>query len=115
MISFIGGPAEKAVLSLRRTPIFLRVVIDRDGTVDALDQLDDKPRPSEQVYVYRIDGNGPTGFACSRGKGCSRLATYRYYEKQPAADVLHDWTKWSEWTEAEYKTAAGAATTTPAE
>lgn len=46
MTTFTDGPAAETVLELRRAPKFLRVVRDADGTVDALDQLNDTPKPS---------------------------------------------------------------------
>jgi hypothetical protein len=51
---FIDGPAAGTVLSLKRSPLFLRAVQDPlDGKWDALDQLDDAPRPGERIVVYR--------------------------------------------------------------
>jgi len=101
MITFTDGPAEGATLSLRRTPIFLRVVVDAKGVVDALDQLDDEIRPGETAFVYRIDEDGRRGFVCSRGKGggCRRMATYRLHTEQADQATLSDNELWGEWTE----------------
>lgn len=55
MAAFVDGPAEGLRLSLRRCPMYLRLVLDRStGGWDALDQPDDAPRESEDVYVYEI-------------------------------------------------------------
>ena len=99
MITFIDGPAAGNALDLQRTPVFLRVVIDKDGTVEALDQLDDKPRPSEAIHVYRIIGQPGRGIACSRGKGCRpfMVAEYRLWCKQPRGTEARDNAKWKEW------------------
>lgn len=55
--NFTNGPAAPLILSIRRYPVLLRVV--RDISVDppkwdALDQLDDKAKETEQIYVYRL-------------------------------------------------------------
>jgi len=102
MIAFFDGPAQGTTLNLRRAPYFLRVVVDEDGSIDALDQLDDVIRETETAYVYVLDGEPSIhGFVCSRGanKGCRRLldATYRLYDEQPDDDVLRDNAAWVEW------------------
>jgi hypothetical protein len=49
----VNAPAGGATLSLRRAPLYVRVVIDREsGRVDALDRLGDEPRESEDVDVH---------------------------------------------------------------
>lgn len=106
MITFWDGPAKGEKLSLGRAPEFLRVVIDADGTIDALDQLDDQPEPDEEIYVYRqIPGTLSGGFACTRGKGCRRLifADYRLCETQPEAAVLRDNVRWQAWCHATWE------------
>ena len=55
MIQFLDGPAAGHPMRLRRAPIFLRVVVDeKTGEVDALDQINDSPRPGEAMHAYRI-------------------------------------------------------------
>lgn len=101
MIRFLDGPAADSVLSLGRAPFFLRVVIDTDGAVDALDQLDDTVRESETPHAYVLVGGVGRAIACSRGRGggCrpSAVAKYRHYENQPAEEVLRDNARWQEW------------------
>jgi hypothetical protein len=55
VIRFLDGPAAREVLMLRRAPLFLRAVFNprkKAEPWDALDQLDDEPKPHEQVHVY---------------------------------------------------------------
>ncbi len=107
MINFNGGPAGGATLELRRAPLFLRVVIDESDNVDALDQLADKPRPNETVYVYRRTRHDGTMFLCGRshGRGCrvTAVATYEYYlpvfQEEPVD--FRDTTEWRAWCEAQ--------------
>ena len=58
MTTFIDGPAKGQHLALKRAPRFLRVVV-ADGKWDALDQIEDEPRPGELVYAYEV--HGPVG------------------------------------------------------
>ena len=99
MITFVDGPAAGVSLSLQRTPMLLRVVTEACGAVDALDQLDDEPRPGESICVYQIVGLPRRGIACSRGKGCRPfvVAEYRLCSDQPIGDEARD--GWPEWAE----------------
>lgn len=108
MMHFHGGPAHEASLGLSRAPLFLRVVIDQAGKVDALDQLEDRPRAGEMVYVYRRTGDvthvhlqmaGPGG----RGRRCrwELFAQYQIHEHQPSEATLRDQHRWQEWAQTE--------------
>jgi len=101
MITFEDGPAAGVVLELRRAPPFLRVVIDRKtGEVDALDQLDDRPRPGEEIHVYRRAGRARRYHvkACRRSEsGYVLQARYRQHEEQPADHVGRDCKSWQNW------------------
>jgi hypothetical protein len=99
MIRFRIGPADGKILELRRAPLFLRVVVDSDGTVDALDQLDDEPKPTETIHVYRRDGEAGRGIACTRGKGCVPFVTadYIYHHEQPTDDEARNRERWVDW------------------
>jgi len=48
MVVFMEGPADGQRLMLRRIPIMLRVVQNRSGEWDALNELDDGRRWSER-------------------------------------------------------------------
>lgn len=106
MVTFTDGPAVRATLALGRAPIYLRVVVDEtDGKVDALDQLDDTPGPSERVHVYRRRRYGGVIFACARGhrKGddhaCSGQYVIAEYEHLEGIDgeQLRETDAWREW------------------
>lgn len=57
MTRFEDGPAAGVNLSLRRAPMFLRVVQNNQtGEWDALDQLDDTPEKNETIFVYKVHG-----------------------------------------------------------
>lgn len=99
MIRFCGGPAHGKCLDLRRAPLFLRVVIDKDGTVDALDQVADEPSPTETTHVYVRNGDVGRGLACTRGKGCIPFVTaeYHYSPDQPTDEEIRDNARWQAW------------------
>ena len=101
MITFLDGPAEGKQLSLSRAPYFLRVVIDADGGVDALDQLDDEIRPGETPHVYYQSEAIAHAIVCSRGRGCrsEHIANYKLFEEQPPQELLADNARWGEWAE----------------
>lgn len=109
MTSFTDGPAKDKVLQLKRAPVFLRVVIKGD-TVDALDQVDDKPEPDETIHVYMRDGQA--GFVHLDGRDAKTgkrwgktfaTAEYKLYDVQPDDATLRDRAKWQEWCAAEWK------------
>lgn len=107
-VHLVDGPAAGTYLGLHRCPVYLRVVIDRTtGKVDALDQLDDAPRPGEALHVYQ--GDPPTLFAlradiivCVRGEhgGLAAAATAKG-EYHHLADVdgehLRGTATWRAW------------------
>lgn len=89
---------------LQRAPIFLRVVIDQDGTVDALDQLDDEPRPGETVHVYeQVPGTHSRAHLCIRGEGRGASGWYEIAEYTHRPDVdgeqLRDRDAWQTWAD----------------
>lgn len=108
MTTFTAGPAKGKTLMLQRASIFLRVVVGPDGEVDALDQLDDEPRPDERLYAYRFskDGGSIHINSCdSRGHrngGFFRIAEYSPVEPQPADDQMRTQAAWVAWTRASY-------------
>jgi hypothetical protein len=105
MSRFMDGPAAGATLCLRRAPYFLRVVIDADGPIDALDLLDDATRPGETPYCYRLTDQPTHAIYCSRGKGCraEAIGTYLLHDPQPPEHTMRDNTAWQTWTKGEYE------------
>lgn len=99
---FVDGPASGARLALARVPIYLRVVIDGDGKVDALDQLDDEPRPGECIYVYRRTS---WGHICARGGSGGASGVFGVYVQVPwpefAGVDLSDREQWAKWANAQ--------------
>jgi len=99
MTRFLDGPAQGTTLRLARSPMFLRVVIDAAGNVDALDQLDDDVRTGETAHVYKLFGDIGSVITCSRGRGCrmEQIAEYRLHTKQPGQELLRDNQAWQTW------------------
>ena len=102
MTLFDDGLAKGKGLTLRRSPVFLRVT-EKDGEFDALDQLDDQPAPGETIHVYLrvgepgfcfVDGTDKqgrrTGYRCA-------FAHYRLYDPQPIREEAWDTSLWREW------------------
>lgn len=114
-VTFAGGPADGRECWLQRAPLFLRIVVDRRAelkrngkppaaAIDALDLLDDEPRPHEDVYVYRCAWSTPPAHICMRGRGChtSVSAAYHYVDDVDAQELgLGDTETWREWAERE--------------
>ncbi len=106
-IKFLDGPAAGELLSLGRCPLYLRVThhLAGDGahTFDALDQLDDRPDPAEEVWAYKKasdDGWVHYDYTDKQGRRRGRteqLASYAYLYEQPPEDVLRDNAKWAAW------------------
>ena len=107
MIRFIDGPVAGAVLSLRRTPVMLRVVEGRDDIIDALDELDDDPKPSETIYVYML-ASVPQTVHIDRGEINGRhvgewhtTAEYTVWPQQPTDDQMRTTDAWRAWVESQ--------------
>jgi len=112
---FRDGPAKDVRLELLRTPVFLRAVLDQATSEwDALDLLDDVPKRTETVFVYRLDGDVSRGIACGRG-GCRSFfrAEYVLHESQPDQESVRDTAFWHRWTEQEYARLTAAKPQTP--
>ena len=106
MIVFDDGPAAGVSLQLRRAPLFLRVVIDKQtGEVDALDQLGDQPRLGETIHAYRRVTNELQYHmrACKDGSGWYSSARYQLHDEQPADHVGRDRESWREWTQYQWE------------
>ena len=100
MVSLVDGPAADETLALRRAPRLLRVVRSRNGKWDALDQLDDEPKPTETIFVYERMNIPRMGHMCMSPRsqsGWYAIANYRLFQDQPADEIMRDTQKWREW------------------
>ena len=100
MSRFADGPAAGVFLAIARAPLFLRVVKADGGEWDALDQLDDQPRPGETITVYlrasepaliHVDLSNP------RRGYWMQSAEYRVLVQQPPRDRIDGTENWQEW------------------
>lgn len=103
MIEFLDGPAKGATLTLRRAPMYLRVVYSgRAGSidVDALDQLSDMPNAAESIVAYRRVGKAGSvhinAGRCGRS-GVYATARYEVVNPQPDDTTLRERERWREW------------------
>lgn len=99
MTHFEDGPAKDKTLMLKRAPRFLRVV-EENGQFDALDQLDDEPRPNENIYAYeRVGEVGMIHINAGRKNhgGLFTMATYRYIKDQPKDINMRNRDQWQLW------------------
>jgi hypothetical protein len=104
MTKFLNGPAAGQHLSLGRSPYFLRVCRTSAGKWDALDQLDDTPKPTEEIHVYRrattpmtmhVDGRDPkTGKRFGRW---TSIADYVLHDEQPDDPTARNPDAWPQW------------------
>jgi hypothetical protein len=102
MIIFLDGPAAGVNLDLRRSPIMLRVVQDARGNWDALDQLDDEPKPGESIHVYKLAKHRGTIHICARGRGKNlsgwyQMADYGFFAEQPGDQHTRTAGAWAAW------------------
>lgn len=102
MTTFTNGPALKAMLLLKRHPIYLRVIRDAKGKFDALDQLNDTPAEGERIIVYRLVSKEGGAFVdwTEKGRrvgGYFPCATYELCEVQPDHATASDTTAWRKW------------------
>lgn len=106
MIEFVDGPASGVSLRLFRTPIMLRVVRSQKGEWDALDQVDDSPKPDEAICVYKMQAFRGRAFICRRPKSASGLylmATYSYFADQPTDAECRSNEAWGEWCKQQFE------------
>lgn len=100
MTTFQDGPAAGQKLMLKRAVMFLRVTYE-SGKWDALDQLTDKAKETEELFAYRIVGvPGHCHIRASGGRsGFYVMATYKLVEPQPTDAQMRDNEAWSKWVE----------------
>lgn len=107
MTRFDDGPAKGQSLTLERSPLYLRVVVDTGGKADALDQLDDEPKADEALYAYRRVSVGTMHVSYSEGgrrKGhWEELVSYALCGVQPDERAMRDTALWRQWCDGQAK------------
>lgn len=113
MCRLIDGPAKGKWLRIKRFPLFLRVVIAADGTVDALDQLEDQPREGEKIHVYiRVSSPSMVHVDGTRWDKVKKrnvrfgewfeTADYKHHKDAPADAVMRSPKDWPDWCQKTY-------------
>ncbi len=98
MLKLIDGPCAGTYL-VQRAPVYLRAVLDNvTGETDVLDQIDDLPKLTESIFVYRLQGeagwmhlNGP------KIKGFYATGEYKYLGLEVDGEQFRSTEKWQEW------------------
>jgi hypothetical protein len=100
MLQLLDGPCQGTYLC-KRSPVYLRAVIDDKGEKDVLDQIEDTPRDLETIYVYKRDG--AAGWIHLNGTKVHGYYAMGSYNHLPEVDgeTLRDNDKWQEWAVAQ--------------
>lgn len=108
MTKFQDGPAKGSTLMLKRTPIFLRVT-EVLGVFDALNELDDVPRPEEKLYCYKFAVHrGNAHINAGRGRsGFYPMVDYAICDRQPTDAQMRDNKSWAAWCDSQPEAKAG--------
>jgi hypothetical protein len=87
---------------LKRTPLWLRVVIDGNGKVDALNEVKDEPREGETVYVYALSAYlGATHIRAKKGGGFYPNVEYKLAYEGETGPALYARKGWEAWCESQ--------------
>lgn len=98
MTTFLDGPGKGTTLMLRRAPMFLRVVVNGKGIVDALDQPDDISHAAEMVFAYEMVGEPMTMHVRRTGGGGFYAGgEYKLCSPQPTEGELRSTQLWIRW------------------
>jgi hypothetical protein len=110
MTSFIDGPCKGQSMLIKRSPLYMRVTMRNHlgkVQIDALDQLNDTPMPSEVCFAYRIAPDeeqmsfGSVHIKCSgsakSASGFYKVVSYAFVKEQPAQDVMRNNELWRNW------------------
>lgn len=91
-------PFSRSMLFVQRAPIYLRFVIDPNGKLDALDQLDDVPKSNEYIVAAKFYRNGSVHLdGTVKGHRVGQWIHVRYYaalENQPEQSILQSRSSW---------------------
>lgn len=100
-------------LMIRRAPPLLRFVVTGDDsrTLDALDQLDDTPKPGERVIVARREKEATPchmkfGGKAKGNSGWYLMVKYTSVADPPPDAVVRDTERWRDWCRERAKRAA---------
>jgi len=97
MLQLIDGTC-KGTYFCKRVPVFLRAVEDGNGNKDVLDLIDDTPKPTEKVYVYKLEGEpGWMHIHGTKIHGFYATGTYRHMPDVDGETLRNneDWQKWA--------------------
>ena len=103
MVQLVDGPCQCAYM-VKRAPRYIRAVKDKlTGETDLLDQIEDTPNDSEEVFVYKLEeGTSGTVHLDGRGKNGKRFGGWyamREYRHLPEVngEELRDNNVWQAW------------------
>ena len=101
MTRFQDGPAVGQALMLHRAARFLRVtksIVSGVDKWDALDQLEDQPKPNETLFAYEIV-NKPIMCHVNAGRrtGFYPMAKYKFVNPQPTDADMRTEEAWDAW------------------
>lgn len=98
-VRFTDGPAAGVCLQLRRAPVMLRMVRDRAGKWDALNELDDEVRAGEEVFLYIVESVSSYHLKSSmRGaSGWWYSGSYRQFPEQVDREIRRNNRRWRDW------------------
>lgn len=109
----VGGLRVGPTLTLSRRPKYLRfVAVGEDfEQLDALDLLEDEPKPHEKIYAAVLVERGSLHVDGKRnGKRFAEwldTADYELLAEQPSDEVLRDAAKWQAWAISQNEKQAG--------
>ncbi|MDD5045138.1 MAG: hypothetical protein PHG51_06330 [Candidatus Omnitrophica bacterium] len=97
MLKLKDGPCE-GIFMVRRAPVFLRATKDYSGETDVLDQVEDTPKETEQVFVYEREGEPGSAHICGAKnlRGWYAIGTYHWLIDVNGQE-LRDNKIWQEW------------------
>ncbi len=98
MCKLLDGPGRGTTFCVSRCPVFLRVVKSHRGIWDVLNELEDEPKPEEEIFPYQrvtqpygafIDGTGQHFYM--------GMADYQFINELVPDSTLRDTVLWQGW------------------
>lgn len=98
---FIDGAAQGVALTLNRTPMMLRVVVNSKGGWDALDELNDTPLLDETIHVYYTIHTPSRVHVKAQTKKLSGWSLWLHYQeyRNPGDQHLRTTEAWNAWVD----------------